>query len=120
LVAFNTLSRELFPEGSSIFHLIRNIGSSAHISISVALVMHSAKINYGHLSESVTPYAKAWQIPSMAGGWSMGSVQSLANISGEVQRQGLMIGYINAFYFYTLTALAALPLIMMVRMKKEN
>jgi hypothetical protein len=31
-----------------------------------------------------------------------------------------MIGYINAFYFYTLTALAALPLIMMVRMKKEN
>jgi DHA2 family multidrug resistance protein len=120
LVAFNTLSRELFPEGSSIFHLTRNIGSSAHISISVALVLHSAKINYGHLSESVTPYAKAWQIPSMAGGWSMGSAQSLAHISGEVQRQGLMIGYINAFYFYTLTAVAALPLIMMVRMKKTN
>jgi DHA2 family multidrug resistance protein len=56
----------------------------------------------------------------MAGGWSMGSAQSLAHISGEVQRQGLMIGYINAFYFYTLTALAALPLIMMVRMKKTN
>jgi hypothetical protein len=29
-----------------------------------------------------------------------------------------MIGYINAFYFYTLTAVAALPLIMLVRMKK--
>jgi DHA2 family multidrug resistance protein len=120
LVTFNTLSRELFPEGSSMFHLLRNIGSSVHISISVALVLHSAKINYGHLAEAVTPYAKAWQIPSVAGAWSMGSIQNLAHVSSEVQRQGLMIGYINAFYFYTLTALAALPLIMMVRMKKAG
>lgn len=120
LVTFNTLPRELFAEGSSIFHLLRNIGSSVHISISVALVLHSAKINYGHLAEAVTPYAKAWQMPSVAGAWSMGSIQSLAHVSSEVQRQGLMIGYINAFYFYTLTALAALPLIMMVRMKKAE
>jgi len=118
LVTFNTLPKQLFPEGSAIFHLLRNIGSSVHISISVALVLHSAKINYGHLAEAVTPYAKAWQIPSVAGAWSMGSIQSLAHISGEVQRQGLMIGYVNAFYFYMLTALAALPLILMVRMKK--
>ena len=119
LVTFNTLSRELFPEGSSIFHLTRNIGSSVHISISVALVLHSAKINYGHLAESVNPFAKAWHMPSTAGGWNMGSLQNLAHISGEVQRQGLMIGYINAFYFYTFTALAAFPLIMLVRMKKS-
>ncbi len=118
LVTFNTLPQRLFPEGSSIFHLLRNIGSSVHISISVALVLHSAKINYSHLAEAVTPYAKAWQIPSAAGAWSMGSIQNMAHISGEVQRQGLMIGYVNAFYFYMLTALAALPLIMMVRMKK--
>ncbi len=120
LVTFNTLSRELFPEGSSIFHLLRNIGSSAHISISVALVLHSAKINYGHLAEAVTPYAKVWQIPSVAGAWNIGSIQNLAHVSSEIQRQGLMIGYINAFYFYTLTALAALPLIMLVRIKKAE
>ena len=120
LVTFNTLPQRLFPEGSSIFHLLRNIGSSVHISISVALVLHSAKINYGHLAEAVSPYAKAWQFPSVAGAWNMESLANLAHISGEVQRQGLMIGYINAFYFYTLTALAALPLIMMVRMKKAE
>ncbi|MFP6746673.1 MAG: DHA2 family efflux MFS transporter permease subunit [Alphaproteobacteria bacterium] len=118
LVTFNTLPQSLFPEGSSIFHLLRNIGSSAHISISVALVLHSAKINYGHLAEAVTPYAKAWQMPVTAGAWNLDSVQTLARIGGEVQRQGLMIGYINAFHFYTLTAFIALPLILMVRMKK--
>ncbi|MFP6697460.1 MAG: DHA2 family efflux MFS transporter permease subunit [Alphaproteobacteria bacterium] len=118
LVTFNTLPQRLFPEGSSIFHLLRNIGSSVHISISVALVLHSSKINYGHLAESVSPYAKAWTLPSSGAAWDLESVQTLARIGGEVQRQGLMIGYINAFYFYTFTAVAALPLIMMVRMKK--
>ena len=118
LVTFNTLSPKLFPEGFSIFHLLRNIGSSVHISISVALVLHSAKINYGHLSESVNPYAKAWKLPSSGASWDLESVQTLARIGGEVQRQGLMIGYINAFYFYTGTAMVALPLIIMVRMKK--
>jgi len=118
LVTFNTLPQHLFPEGSSIFHLLRNIGSSAHISISVALVLHTGKINYSHLAESVSFYAKTWQVPTNAGAWDLASVQTLARIGGEVQRQGLMIGYINAFYFYALTALAALPLIMLVRMKK--
>ena len=118
LVTFNTLPQHLFPEGSSIFHLLRNIGSSVHISISVALVLHTGKINYSYLAESVSFYAKTWQVPANAGVWDFASVQALARIGGEVQRQGLMIGYINAFYFYALTALAAVPLIMLVRMKK--
>ena len=120
LVTFNTLSRNLFNEGSSIFHLIRNIGSSIHISICVALVLHTAKVNYAHLSESITPYIKLWQLPTLTGAWSTLSIEHLAHVGGEVQRQGLMIGYINAFYFYTLTALAAFPLILLVRMKKNT
>ncbi|MDP6565144.1 MAG: DHA2 family efflux MFS transporter permease subunit [Alphaproteobacteria bacterium] len=120
LVTFNTLSQDLFPEGSSIFHLLRNIGSSIHISISVALVLRSAKINYGHLAESLTPFEKSLQMPWVVGAWNTASAPGLAALSGEVQRQGLMIGYINAFYFYALTALAALPLILLVRMKKPE
>ena len=118
LVTFNTLPQRLFPEGSSMFHLLRNMGSSIHISLSVALVLHSATINYAHMTEAVTPFAKAWQIPSVAGAWSTASNQQMALVGAEIQRQALMIGYINAFYFFTLTALAALPLILLVRMKK--
>jgi DHA2 family multidrug resistance protein len=39
---------------------------------------------------------------------------ALAAISGEVERQAAMIGYINAFYMYALTALAVAPLILLV------
>jgi DHA2 family multidrug resistance protein len=118
LVTFNTLPRELFPEGSSIFHLLRNMGSSIHISLSVGLVLHSAKINYSYMVEGVTPFTETWRVPSFMGTLSTASEQHLAMIGAEVQRQALMIGYINAFYFYVFTALAALPLILLVRMKK--
>ncbi len=117
LVTFNTLPQKLFPEGASIFHLLRNMGSSIHISLSIALVLYSAKINYAYLTEAVTPYSRTWPIQSITGAWGLGSEQQLALLGAEIQRQALMIGYINAFYYFMFTALAALPLILLVRMK---
>jgi DHA2 family multidrug resistance protein len=118
LVTFNTLPQKLFPEGSSVYHLLRNLGSSIHISLSVALVLYSAKINHAQLTETVTPFSKIWQIPWFTGPWGLASERQLAVVDAEIQRQALMIGYINAFYFYILTALLAFPLILLVRFKK--
>lgn len=115
LITFATLDLKLYTEGSSFFHLIRNMGSSMHISASIAVVLHTSKVSYGQLVENISPYDKMLQLPWVTGAWSSGSVQSLAAISGEAQRQGLMIGYINAFYFYTFTAVLALPLLLLVR-----
>jgi DHA2 family multidrug resistance protein len=115
LITFSTLNQTLLPDGSAFFHLIRNLGSSIHISASIAVVLHTSKINYGHLMENLTPYEKALQFPWTVGGWISGSTLNLAAVSGEVQRQGLMIGYVNAFYFYTLTAVMVLPLLFLVR-----
>ena len=116
LVTFQTLPRELFPEGSSVFHLLRNFGSSVHISISVALVIRTAKVNYGHMVEDVTPFDK--DLPWVLGNWSTGSLKGIAAVSGEIQRQGLMIGYVNAFHLYAFTAFAVLPLIALVGKRK--
>ena len=43
LVTFRTVPIANLPEATGAFHLLRNLGSSAHISLSVALVLHSAK-----------------------------------------------------------------------------
>ena len=50
----------------------------------------------------------------------MGSSKSnvffdLSNLSGEIERQSAMIGYINAFYFLAITGFLALPLIFFVK-----
>lgn len=115
LITFSTLPPQYLPEGSSVFHLFRNLGSSIHISISVALVIHTTKVNYGHLVESISPYEKAMHFPWVLGSWNPSTLTGLAAMSGEAQRQGLMIGYVNAFYMYALTAFAVIPFILLVR-----
>jgi len=115
LITFSTLNPKYLPEGSAIFHLIRNLGSSIHISISVALVLHTTKINYGHIVESISDYEKAMHFPWVLGSWNPGTLSGLAAMSSEAQRQGLMIGYVNAFYMYAITAFAVIPLILLVR-----
>ena len=114
LVTFATLNPRHLPEGMAIFHLLRNIGSSVHISISVALVLHMAKVNYAGLAEFISPYNETLRYGTALGLWNPESVRGLAAIGGEVQRQAAMIGYINAFYMYALTALAVAPLILLV------
>ena len=118
LVCFRTLSPALLPEGTAIFHLLRNIGSSIHISLSVAVVIHTAKMNYGRLVENISPYNENLSFDWILGGWSTESPIALAALGGEIQRQAAMIGYVNAFYMYALTSLAVIPLIFLVGRRK--
>jgi DHA2 family multidrug resistance protein len=118
LVTFSTLRPDYLPEGTSVYHLLRNLGSSVHISISVALVLRLTKINYGHLTESISEFDKAFQFPWVLGSWNPTTTQGLAAVAGEVQRQGLMIGYVNAFYFYAATAFVVMPLILLVSWRR--
>ena len=115
IVAFSTLPQKLVADGTAFFHLLRNLGSSIHISLSVALVIHSAKASYAGLSEHVSEFNEVWSLPWVTGAWRLDSTSSLAALSGELSRQASMIGYINSFYFFAATALMVLPLILLVR-----
>jgi DHA2 family multidrug resistance protein len=119
MIAFATLNPGFRNEASAIFHLLRNMGSSIHISLSVAIVLHSSRVNYAQLTEQVTPYAKRLDFPEVMGGFGMSSALQLAGLGREIGRQALMIGYLNAFTFYTLTAFAVLPLLLFVRYKRQ-
>ena len=45
----------------------------------------------------------------------MSAVGGLAQLSGEIERQAAMVGYINAFYLLAITGFVALPFIMLVQ-----
>ena len=115
IVAFSAMSGRDLAEGSAIFHLVRNVGSSVFISISVAVVVHSTAANYAGFTEHVTLFNELFRYPRLAGLWNIEDRQGLIAFSGEMHRQAAMIGYINAFYLYTFAACAALPLLLLVR-----
>ena len=115
IATFATLPKALVPDGTGIFHLMRNMGSSIFISVSIALVLRETKIAHAGLAANVSPFNDALRMPGAAELWPLGQTGSVAAISREVGRQATMIGYIDAFVLFTVTAALAMPFILLVR-----
>jgi DHA2 family multidrug resistance protein len=115
VITFATLPVELRTDGSALFHLLRNIGSSIGISLAITYLARSAQHNRAELAEFASPLNEALRVPGLAGGWDLSSPAGLAAIELEINRQAAMIAYVNDFHIMTLLALAALPLILLVR-----
>lgn len=114
LVTFSTIGAANLAEGTAVYHLLRNIGSSFFISICVAEIVRSTSANYGRMVELVNPFNKVLALPWVTGGWDFETVQGLARLSKEINRQAAMLGYINAFGLYTLCSALAIPLILLI------
>ena len=118
VVAFATLPIHLLPDASSIFHLLRNFGSSIFISVSVLAISRTGRISYSELAENITLFSDNAQFPKIMGLWSFDTVQGLAVLGSEVTRQGMMVGYSNSFALYGAVAFAAIPLMLLVKIKE--
>ena len=112
VATFSTLDPRHLAETTAVYHLMRNLGSSFFISVSVTVLVRTGGVNYGRLTEFVTPYNEALAVIDA------GTASGLAALSGEIGRQAAMIGYLNAFTAYTAVSLAALPLVQLMRIRR--
>jgi DHA2 family multidrug resistance protein len=109
VMAFSTLPPQRVTEGSAVFTLMRNFGSSLFISIAVLTVSRSTASNYSRMTEFITLYNKSLSMPGLPPQWSLDSLGSLQNLANEILRQAAMIGYLNAFHLMAFVALGAMP-----------
>ena len=115
VLAFATLPRHQITEGTAVFTLMRNFGSSLFISISVLTLVHSTKVNYARMTEHVTPFHGTGFPGELPAYWSFETATGLLRVSNEIQRQAAMIGYVNAFHLMAWSAFAAIPLAWLLR-----
>lgn len=115
VMAFATLPKHQITEGSAVFTLMRNFGSSLFISITVVTLLRSTRGSYAALTEYISPYNRVTTLPGWPDQWSMGTLQGLQRLSDEIQRQAAMIGYVNSFYMMAVAAIVAIPLAAMMR-----
>ena len=120
VVTFSTLDPKYLDETSSMYHLLRNIGSSFFISMSVTELVRSAAMNYEHMTEHISPFNPLLQMPWVMGERNIDTIEGLARMSQEIVHQASLISYLNAFGLYTLASAAAIPLIMFVVSPKKR
>jgi DHA2 family multidrug resistance protein len=120
VITFWTLAPEYRAEAMSMFHLLRNFGSSLFISIAVAEIVRTSAANYARMGEHVSVYNRVLEMPWAMGAWAIDTAPALAKLSNEIARQSVLIGYMNAWVLYTIVALASLPLCMLARLPKPG
>jgi DHA2 family multidrug resistance protein len=115
VLAFATLAPDRVTEGTAIFHMLRNFGSSLFISVTIVVWSESRAMSYANLREHASPTNETLSYADLAGAWSIGDASGLTALSNEILRQAAMIGYINAFYLFAIAAGIAAPFVLLLR-----
>jgi DHA2 family multidrug resistance protein len=115
-VAFATLDARFRTDATSLFSLVRNIGSSIGISIVTVLLTRNVQVNHQELSASINPFNPALQALSPAA--ANGDLTALARVDQLVNAQAMMISYINDFKLMMIVTLSAIPLALFLRKPK--
>ena len=118
-VTFSTLEPGMFAQGTALYSLVRNIGSSIGISLVQTLWVRNTQIAHASLAETVTSTSRAIQLSSTAG-YDLGSTAGLAALNGEVTRQAAMIAYLDDFKLMLGLTLLVLPLLWLIRPSKKK
>lgn len=115
-MAFATLPRLYLDEGAGIYSVSRNLGSSIGISITTALLTRNTQINHQLLGEHITAFSPAvQQLPEMM---SPATVTGRAMLNQIVTQQASLIAYIDDFKLLMILAIAAVPLLLLLRKPK--
>jgi len=109
---FATLTPALRNEGTAIFSLTRNLGSSIGISVVNTLLTRNTQIMHATLAEHVGRYSSVLraQMPDGAP-----SLRTMAGLNATVTGQAAMIAYNNDFRLMMMLSLAAIPLVFLLR-----
>jgi DHA2 family multidrug resistance protein len=114
-MAFATLAPRYRNEGTAMFSLIRNIGGSVGISLVMTVLGHQAQSSHAALSENISPYRDALQVPGVPQLWSWSTELGRAALDAEVTRQAWTIAYLNDFRLLMYLIVLAAPLLLLLR-----
>jgi DHA2 family multidrug resistance protein len=114
-VTFATLAPHYRVQGTSLFSLMRNIGSSIGISLMIFFLSHNGQIMHAELGAHITPFNDLLRQPGIASAWNLATAAGRAALDAEINRQGSIIAYANDFRLMMYLVLVTLPLVALLR-----
>jgi DHA2 family multidrug resistance protein len=115
-VAFATLAPNLRNDGTPIFSLLRNIGSSVGISLVQSMFTSGSARAHAELASDIsTSNVVVQSLPAML---SPATGTGLRLLDAEVNRQAAMMAYLGDFRFMFALTVLALPLLLLIRKAK--
>ena len=119
-LAFATVKPHLRADGAGVFTLVRNLGSSAGISILQALHTRNTEVVHSTLVEGLRPDNPVMRAPYLHAPFSLSDPSGLAALNGEVNRQASMVAYVDDFHLMFVVAFLLAPLLLLMRPPRGN
>lgn len=119
-ISFATLAPHYRNEGTALFSLMRNIGSSIGISLVMTYLAQRLQINHAAYANFITPANQALQLAVQNGALDTSSPAGLMNINSMVNRQASTMAYLQDFRIMMWFTLASLPLIFLFKSHRKT
>jgi DHA2 family multidrug resistance protein len=114
-VTFATLTPEQRADGTGLYNLSRNVGSSVGISVVSYLLTRNEQVNHATISTHVTAVNRAFNDGVVQHAWSPWTAGGRAALDQMIQMQAAIISYIDDFKLMMILSLAAIPLVLLLR-----
>ena len=119
LVAFSTLPPHVRTSGAAMWNLFRNVGGSVAIALFTALLARNLQVNHSDLAERLdmqhVPIADMGLFERMG----MSTQVMLKTMDVEVNRQAMMIAYLDDFWLMAVLTLAMMPFVFFLNPMKQ-
>ncbi len=119
-ITFATLTPEFRTQGTSLFSLLRNLGSSIGISFLSFLLERNTQTMHANLAERITPFNEALRQGGALHYWNMATLAGRTALNDEITRQSTVIAYNNDFRLMMLLAAGAIPFLLLLRRAKRG
>jgi MFS transporter, DHA2 family, multidrug resistance protein len=119
MIALSTVPAALRTQGTAMWTLIRNLGSSIGVSIVIANLTNKTIMMHARLTESLTPFNQGMADPAAAI-LDPSTDTGRALLENLVTQQATIIAYANDFKLMLWMTLLAFPLVLLIRTNRHQ
>ncbi|MEL0635348.1 MULTISPECIES: DHA2 family efflux MFS transporter permease subunit [Marinomonas] len=119
-VTFSTIDPKYRNEGTAMFSLLRNIGSSIGISVVTTYLAQRIQINHAVFSEYITPFSLGLKLAEEKAALSIHSTKGLVVLDNLVNQQAATLGYLQDFRMMMWVTICAIPMVFLIQHKRRK
>jgi DHA2 family multidrug resistance protein len=115
-LAFATLAPDLRTDAASFYMLLRNLGGSIGISLTVGILARQAQVSHADIGGQLTMTDMPWADGAI--GEAIGAEAIVAMLDASVNKQAALIAYLDVFTMMFWVTVAMLPMVLLLRRPK--
>ncbi|WP_339778781.1 DHA2 family efflux MFS transporter permease subunit [uncultured Thalassospira sp.] len=119
-ITFATLNPKYRTEGTAMFSLMRNIGSSIGISVMTTMLTQNTQVVHSSFSALLTPFRYAMQAPWLPEAWNWQTTVGAVGLNNMITTQAKTIAYLDDFQAMMWIVLAVIPLLLVMQGPKKK